>query len=156
MTNVTDYSVYKALDPLFEMVGGVIGKQVDGSHFFEWFAEDAIWENPFPVPGTKPVFNGRNELLAAFRGYGDVFQLNSTSDLQVHRSKTEEGADVVIMEYKGQGHSLATDRPYNNTYLSVVHIKDRKIFLWRDYVDQMIAIEAAGGIGAIQALLGSA
>jgi len=154
MHTTTSYSTYQALDPLFKMCGEVIGDSVDGDHFFEWFAEDAIWENPFPVPGTKPVFHGRGELMDAFRGYGDVFQMNSMSDLQVHRSKKDDGTDVVVMEYKGHGHALVTNRPYNNSYVSIVHIRDRKIFLWRDYVDQMIAINAVGGLEPIQAMLG--
>jgi ketosteroid isomerase-like protein len=149
-----DYSAYRALDPLFEMCREVFGKAVDGNHFFEWFAKDAIWENPFPVPGTKPVFHGPGELMDAFKGYGNVLRLDTVSDLQVHRSKATDGSDVIVMEYKGHGHAIVTDKPYNNAYVSIVHIKDRKIVLWRDYVDQMIAIEAVGGLGPILAMLG--
>jgi|SRR5471032_544768 len=154
MSSTTDYSVYKALDPLFNMCAEVIGDSVDGNHFFEWFANDAIWENPFPVPGTKPVFHGPGELMEAFRGYGDVLQMNSMSDLQVHRSQKGDNVEVVVMEYKGHGHAVMTNKTYNNSYVSIVHIKDRKVFLWRDYTDQMIAIEAVGGLEPIQAMLG--
>lgn len=150
----TDYAVYRALDPLFVMCRGVFGNAVDGAHFFEWFAKDAIWENPFPVPGTKPIFHGPDELMDAFRGYGDVLRLDTVSDLRVHRSKGDDGADVIVMEYKGHGHAIVTDKPYNNSYVSIVYIKDRKIVLWRDYVDQMIAIEAVGGLEPILAMLG--
>lgn len=150
----TDYSAYQALEPLFKMCGEVLGDAVDGDHFFEWFAEGAVWDNPFPVPGTKPTFHGRNELMDAFRGYGDVLQLSSMSDLQVHRDKKDADTDVIIMEYKGHGHAVVTNKPYNNSYVSIVHIRNRKIFLWRDYVDQLIAIDAVGGLEPIQAMLG--
>ena len=154
MNSSTNYSAYEALDPLFKMCGEVIGDAVDGGHFFEWFAEDAIWENPFPVPGTKASFHGRHELMDAFRGYGDVLHISSMSDLQVHRSKKDSETDVVVMEYKGHGHAVVTHKPYNNSYVSIVHIRNRRIFLWRDYVDQIIAIDAVGGLEPIQAMLG--
>jgi ketosteroid isomerase-like protein len=155
MAALADYCAYKALDPLFEMVGDVIGASVDGEHFFDRFAENAVWDNLFPVPGTKPVFRGRRELMDAFRGYGDVFQIKSMSDLQVHRSEEDDGTEVFVMEYKGHGHAVQTDKPYHNSYVSIVHIRNRKIFLWRDYADQMVAIEAVGGLGPIQAMLGT-
>ncbi len=150
-----NYSQYEALDPLFKMVHGVLGDKVDGDHFFEWFAEDAIWDNPFPIPGTKPVFNGRAELMEAFRGYGDVLRMDSVSDLQVLFCKKDNETEVVVMEYKGHGKAIITDKPYNNSYVSIVHIKNRKIFLWRDYVDQLIAIDAVGGMEPLIKMLGA-
>jgi hypothetical protein len=49
---------------------------------------------------------------------------------------------------------VVTNKPYHNSYVSIVHIKDRKTFLWRNYAVQMVAIEAVSGLGPIQAMLG--
>ena len=149
------YTEFAALDPLFKMFDDAFGDVVDGEHFFEQFSEDAVWENPFPVPGTKPAFHGSSELMAAFRGYGDVLRLESMSDLQIHRCKKNDDVDVIVLEYQGHGQAVLTGKPYDNSYVSIIHIKNRKIFLWRDYADQMIAIEAVGGLEPIIAMLGT-
>jgi hypothetical protein len=45
----TGYEPFQALDPFFEVVMGGLRGIVDGKHYFDTFAEDAIW---LPSRGT--------------------------------------------------------------------------------------------------------
>jgi uncharacterized protein len=42
------------------------------------------------------------------------------------------------------GESVQTGRPYNNRFVSIVTVKDRKVTHWRDYLDPIAVFDAAG------------
>jgi ketosteroid isomerase-like protein len=69
----------------------------------------------------------------------------SLDALVVHRSQ-EPG--VLILEYEVHGKKLRTGKAYDNRFISVVTIKDRKIVHWRDYMDSLAAFTAETGAGA--------
>jgi hypothetical protein len=50
---------------------------VDGEHYFETFAEDAIFESRYTFPGWPEMIRGRANLMASFTGYGDNIELHS-------------------------------------------------------------------------------
>jgi ketosteroid isomerase-like protein len=60
-------------------------------------------------------------------------ELDSADNLVIHKSTTP---GVVILEYAVHG-VAPTKRPYNNSFCSIVTIKDRKIVYWRDYMDSL-------------------
>jgi hypothetical protein len=43
----------------------------------------------------------------------------------------------VIIEYQVHGKIVATGTSYDNRFISVVTIEDRKIVRWRDYMDSL-------------------
>jgi hypothetical protein len=88
---------------------------------------------------------GRDALMALYSGYGDSTILHSGDALVVHRSQ-EPG--VLILEYEVHGKKLRTGKAYDNRFISVVTIKDRKIVHWRDYMDSLAAFTAETGAGA--------
>lgn len=51
----------------------------------------------------------------------------------------------MIIEYEVHGKILKTGAAYDNRFISVVTIKDRKIVLWRDYMDSLAAMTALSG-----------
>ena len=71
-----------------------------------------------------------------FSAYGNTIRLHSADGLVVHRS---QDARVVILEYDVHGKILATGVPYDNKFISVVTIENRKIVYWRDYMDSLAA-----------------
>jgi len=46
---------------------------------------------------------------------------------------------VVILEYEVQGNAVGSGKLYENRFISVVTIEDRKIVGWRDYMDSLAA-----------------
>src|SRR6202790_2757695 len=49
---------------------------------------------------------------------------------------------VVRIEYEVYGKKIATGNSYDNRFMSVVTIEDRKIVRWRDYRDSLAAMTA--------------
>jgi ketosteroid isomerase-like protein len=105
---------------------------VDGEHYFETFAEDAVFESRYNFPGWPQTIRGRANLLSALSGYGKSIQVHHADGLVVHPAKDTR---VVILEYEVHGTILRTGAPYDNRLISVITIENRKIVYWRDYMD---------------------
>ncbi len=132
------YAAYKAADPYFELVRRALGDLVDGEHFFDIVTNDTIYEVLYDL-GWPRVIRGRAALMDAFRGYVDIINLQSADNLVVHTTDTEH---VVVIEYEIHGTVLATGAKYNNRFCSIIHLENRKIAHWRDYMDSHAAWNA--------------
>ncbi len=133
---MAEYAVLDALNPFFEVIQKGLSGLVDGEHFFDTFAEDAVFESRYRFPGWPEVIHGRANLMASLSGYGKTIKLHSGDALVVHRS---QDARVVILEYEVHGKILSTGASYDNRLISVVTIENRKIVHWRDYMDSLSA-----------------
>ena len=142
MKKKADYGVFNALNPFFKIVLKGLKGFVDGEHYFETFAEDAIFESRYRFPGWPATIHGRANLMASLSGYGKTIKLHSGDALVVHRS---EDSRVVILEYEVHGKFLSSGAPYDNRLISVVTIENRKIVYWRDYMDSLAAWTALNG-----------
>jgi ketosteroid isomerase-like protein len=130
------YEVFEALNPFFEVVMEGLRGLVDGDHYFDAFAEDAVFESRYHFPGWPLTIRGRANLMAAFSGYGKTIKLHSGDALLVHRS---QDIRVVFLEYEVHGRILSSGAPYDNRFISVVTIENMKIVHWRDYMDSLAA-----------------
>jgi uncharacterized protein len=133
------YEGFEALNPFFGVVMEGIRELVDGKHYFDAFAEDAIFESRYHFPGWPVTIQGRANLMAALSGYGKTIELHSGDALVVHRSQDSR---VVILEYEVHGRILSSGTGYDNRFISVVTIENRKIIHWRDYMDSLAAWRA--------------
>ena len=79
---------------------------------------------------------GRANLIALYSGYGDNIKLHSGDALVVHPSRDVR---VVVIEYEVHGQILKNGNSYDNMFIAVVTIEDRKIVHWRDYMDSLAA-----------------
>ncbi len=133
MTKI-EYANFKALDPFFKIIQKGLKGLVDGEHFFDTIAEDATFEFLYRFPGLPPTIRGRAKYMAQFSGYGDNIKLHSADGLAVH---PVQGGHVVILEYEIHGKILSNGLSYDNRFISVITIKNRKIVHWRDYMDSL-------------------
>ena len=133
------YKAFSALDPFFDIVRQGLADQVDGDHYFDTIAESAVFEYRYIFPGWPQRVDGREALMALYSGYGKNIILHGADALVVHRS---QDARVVILEYDVHGKIIKTGAPYDNWFISVVTIEDRKIVRWRDYMDSLTAMTA--------------
>jgi len=133
------YEGFEALDPWFEVVQKGLDGLVDGEHFFDMFADDAVFESRYKLPGWPMKIQGRAKLAAALSGYGDSIILHSGDHLVVHRSQDSR---VVILEYYVHGKVVSTGVPYDNRLISVITIENRKIVHWTDYMDSLAVTTA--------------
>jgi ketosteroid isomerase-like protein len=130
------YEAFEALDPFFEVVMEGLSGLVDGKHYFDMFVEDAIFESRYRFPGWPVAIRGRANLLASLSGYGKTIRLHSGDRLIVHRCQDTR---VVILGYEVHGTILSTGGTYDNRFISVATIENRKIIHWRDYMDSLAA-----------------
>jgi ketosteroid isomerase-like protein len=140
MTSVPD-DEFEALEPFFRIIMEGLGGLVDGEHFFDILAEDVVTEFVVTVPGYPTRVEGRENLAALYRGYGDAIILDHSGDLAVHRDRE---TSTVVLEYAVQGHLTVTGRPYGNRFVSVITIQNRKVTHWRDYLDSYAVVQALG------------
>jgi len=141
------YAAHEALNPFFEVVMKGLSGLVDGEHYFDTFADDAIFESRYHFPGWPVIIQGRANLVASLAGYGKTIRVHSGDALVVHRcdgpvAHRSQDSRVVILEYEVHGKILATGAPYDNRLISVVTIENRKIVHWRDYMDSLAAWSA--------------
>lgn len=138
----TEYKDFEALDPFFAVVMKSLKRPVDGEHYFDAFTDDAIFESRYHFPGWPVTIRGRANLMASLSGYGKTIKLHSGDALFVHRCQDNR---VVVLEYEAHGKILSTGAPYDNRFISVITIEDRKIVHWRDYMDSLAAWSALNG-----------
>jgi uncharacterized protein len=130
------YESFEALDPFFEVVLRGLRGLVDGNHYFDTFADDAIFESRYYFPGWPATIRGRANLMASLAGYGKTIKLHTADALVVHRCQDSR---VMILEYDVHGKILSSGAPYDNRFISVITIENRKIIHWRDYMDSLAA-----------------
>ena len=141
VTTPIDVGDYAALDPFFRIIEEGLAGFVDGGHFFDLLAEDVIFEYVISVPGYPRRVEGRRAVAELYRAYGSTMVLRSADELAVHRDRE---ASVIVLEYAVHGQSVQTGRTYNNHFVSVIIIKDRKLTHWRDYLDPVAVFNAIG------------
>ena len=130
------YEIFEALNPFFEIVLRGLSGLVDGERYFDTFAEGAIFESRYHFPGWPVTIRGRTDLIKSLSGYGKKIKLHSGNALVVHRTQDSR---VVILEYEVHGEILSTGAPYDNRFISVITIENRKIVHWIDYMDSLTA-----------------
>ena len=133
------YADYEAVNPYFDLVRGALGDLVDGEHFFDIVTDDVVYEVLYNFPGWPRIIQGRADLMAQFKSYGDNIELRSADKLIIHKT---ENCRVVVIEYEVHGTILATGVKYNNRFCSIIKIENRIIANWRDYMDSLAAWNA--------------
>ncbi|WP_329311399.1 nuclear transport factor 2 family protein [Streptomyces sp. NBC_01262] len=135
---ITDFA---ALDPFFRIIRQGLTGLVDGDIFFDLLAENVLFEYVISVPGYPPRVHGRHAVADLYRGYGDIMVLHTADELAVHR---DPETSVAVLEYAVHGRAVRTGRPYDNHFVSVITVQDRKVTHWRDYLDPVAVFRATG------------
>ena len=133
------YAIYEPAKPYFDLVRAALGDLVDGAHFFDGTAKDVVYEVLYDLPAWPQVIEGRDNLMASFRGYCQHVKLHSANHLVKHVLESGQG---VVIEYEVHGTILTNGAEYHNRFCSIIKIKDRKIAHWRDYMDSLAAWNA--------------
>lgn len=124
MTAIDNLDHFAALDPFFRIIEDGLSGLADGDHFFDFLADDVVFDYIITVPGYPRHVVGRSAVAELYRPYGDGFVLDRCFDLAVHHDR-ESG--VVVLEYASEGRVVATGADYANHYISVLTIIDHKV-----------------------------
>jgi ketosteroid isomerase-like protein len=104
-----------------------------------WTSTPSTYEVLYDLGGWPRIVRGRTALMGQFRGYVEAIKLRAADHLVVHQAN---GGRVVVIEYEVHGTILANGAAYTNRFCSVIHIDERKIAHWRDYMDSLAAWNA--------------
>ncbi len=123
----------KNAEPFYSIIMEGLKGEVDGEHFWDAVAENAVFEFLYNIPGFTNRIEGRAAYMDWFGGYTNI--LHSADNLRVYKSQQPKGA--IILEYEVHGIVPQTRKVYDNHFCSIITIKDRKIIHWRDYMDTL-------------------
>jgi uncharacterized protein len=134
-----------------EMLRSALGSRlaVDATSFVEMFSKDGIMEFPYAPPGMPDRLEGRNALAQHLNGLADQIVFDWMEVPIVHDT-TDPG--VVILEFRGGGRGVATGERYDQTYISVIRVRDGHIIHYRDYWNPLAALRAIHGRPFVVAL----
>ncbi|MFF7521955.1 nuclear transport factor 2 family protein [Streptomyces pseudovenezuelae] len=109
------------------------------------WAEDGIMEFPFAPPGRPRRLEGNDAVAAYMRPYPDHIDLHDFPEVRIHETTDPE---TIVVEMRGVGRVVATDGPFEMTYVAVVTVRDGLIVSYRDYWDPLAALAFDGtGLG---------
>ena len=83
--NRTHPGFNKNAEPFFSIIMAGLKKEVDGEHFWDAVAENAVFEFLYNFPGFANKIKGRKAYMDWFAGYTNV--LHSADNLRVYKSK---------------------------------------------------------------------
>ena len=153
MTKYTsDGAPFGAGSPFFRIIREGLKGVVDGEDYFDLLADDVVFEYVISVPGYPRRVEGRQNVIDLYSGYGDFMTMHTADNLRVYR---DPEASVVVLEYEVHGESVRTRRPYNNRFVSIITVKDRKVTHWRDYLDPVAVFDASGWPNAVEGSQGN-
>jgi len=136
-----DSSNFGADGPFFHIIREGLQGFADGEDYFDMLADDVVFEYVISVPGYPQRVEGRQHIVDLYSDYDSYMKVCSADNLRVYRDPTES---VVVLEYEVHGKSVQTGRPYDNRFVSVVTIRNKKVTWWRDYLDPVAVFDAAG------------
>ncbi|MEV5729094.1 nuclear transport factor 2 family protein [Streptomyces pharetrae] len=113
--------------------------QID--QWVELFTDDGVLEFPYAPAGFPESVKGKTELHEYMKNFPEHFEVEFT-DLRFH--ETTDPA-LVIAEFASRGTALATGRPYNQRYISLVETRDGRISRYVDYWNPQVAAESLRG-----------
>ncbi|MFC4102410.1 nuclear transport factor 2 family protein [Paenibacillus xanthanilyticus] len=95
----------------------------------ELWEEEGIFEFPYGPAGSQPKKIGKLELYDYMKEFPNRFDVSFT-ELIFHPMADPE---LVVAEFKAVGKHRETGNPHNQTYVSVVEMRDGRIRHYRDF-----------------------
>ena len=123
----------------------------DMAGFAGLWAEDGVLEFPFAGPGYPKRVEGRDAIREYLRDYPNLLDIREVVAKTVH--ETTDPA-VVVVEFTVAGVVVASQQPYELSYIAVITVSDGFIRHYRDYWSPLAAAEILGGADELTAAFG--
>jgi ketosteroid isomerase-like protein len=108
------------------------------------FAEDAVLALPYAHGGTPREVVGRDAIIDYIGLLGDHFPqgifFGHTFDTMA------DDPNEVIARYSANTQLLSNGEPYENTYVTLIEVRDGKVVRYTEYFDPIKWIVAQGGV----------
>jgi ketosteroid isomerase-like protein len=122
----------KSAEPFYRIIMEGLKGEVDGVHFWDAVAVNAVFEFRYNFPGFTNKIKGRDAYMDWFGGYTNI--LYSADNLRVYKTTQ---SNIIVLEYEVHGTVPQTGKAYDNRFCSIITLENRKIVYWRDYMDSL-------------------
>lgn len=130
-------------------LGDTIAKDA-GNDFLSMCAQDVVFRFPFAPDGTVTEVHGLEKLTAYIRAVAGLIGFDSLSPPIVHPS---QDGQTFTVEFTCKGHCRENQRPYDQSYISVIRCQNGKIVEYRDYWNPLILLSAVDGVDTLKSFL---
>jgi ketosteroid isomerase-like protein len=120
----------------------------DMAGFAGLWAEDGVLEFPFAGPGYPKRVEGRDAIHEYLRDYPNLLDIREIVAKTVH--ETADPA-VAVVELTVGGIVVASQKPYELSYIAVITVENGEIRSYRDYWSPLAAAEVLGGLDELTA-----
>lgn len=102
----------------------------DYAAFLNLFADDIVFEFPYAQEPNPKRLDGKAALQQYLEKLGEVLEITSFTKPVIHIAAD---APVFFAQFEASGKNMATGRPYEQSYISVIEVKNGKIVHYQDY-----------------------
>jgi uncharacterized protein len=110
----------------------------DSAAMVDLCADDVVFEFPFAPPGRPTRVEGKPALGDYLTALAGRVRIEGVRDLEVHETVKP---DVAIIEMTLTGTVTATGAPYEQSYVSILTVRDGLIVRYRDYWNPLRSAE---------------
>ena len=136
-----DAGTFESLSGLLMHSFGDAVFSIRPENLLDLMTEDVVFEFPFPLPGGIQSLNGKPALREYLPKVGAALHIES---LSLERAFLSEDRQTGVIEFCFKGHSKTSDVRYDQTYVSLIDLRDGLICRYRDYWNPLIAVTALG------------
>jgi uncharacterized protein len=126
-----------AVDVFNKLAKASVGGNDSGA-LLDLCADDVVFEFPFAPPGRPARVEGKPALGDYLQALAGRVRLEGVSNLEIHETVKP---DVAIIEMTMTGTVTATGAPYEQSYVSVLTVRDGLIVRYRDYWNPLRSAE---------------
>lgn len=123
---------------------------VEGTTFLDLVTDDISFEFPFHLPDGIKKIEGKTALAAYLPKVGELFTIES---MALDRTIISADKKVAVLEFTSKAHANGSGARYDQTYASIVDIRDGLISRYRDYWNPLVVLSATGGADAVNSVL---
>lgn len=128
------------LNSLSRMLRAELGEHlIPAEDFVDMFTENGVMEFPYSTEGMIQKLEGHDAMKDYFE---HVRNLIAISDIMNPKTYISQDGKNATIEFECQGEVVATGRPYNQQYVSVISLHEGKITRYCDYWNPLILINA--------------
>lgn len=117
----------------------LLRQDVDG--FADMWAEEGSIDFPYAPPGLPERLEGKAAIREHVRSLIQVLRFERLSEPVFHPTLDPT---TLIVEFSCEGHAVSTGRPYPQRYISVIELREGRIFKYRDYWNPLVVQRAMG------------
>ena len=140
-----DADIHNIEEKLIQAQNGLVNG--DTGPWLDMFAEDGAMEFPFGPDGYPKRVGPKSELIKYFKDFPENLSFKEITKPTLYFTTDP---NVVLAEFSCEGTALKTGNPYNQTYISVITLRDGEIINYRDYWNPLVALTAIGGLEALE------